>query len=552
MAFCLQTDHHYRMPKSSRKTSHKPHSTASKRISDLESRLDKLEETLFQTRKAAQNVETRLQNEILGLKLQIKEKDALIDTLKKSNTYLQTKLFGSQSEKKTVKALTTEEAEDSKSQRKKGQQPGSKGHGRSVKSVAKKVEVDLQVEQTCCPKCSTDFLLLEATKDSKLIEYHQFLEETTYKRQVAVSQCKCFGKVIKVADMPRKLFPRTDIGNSLWTHFLLGKYLFGVPTNRIQKALSLKELNLPLGTLNYGFKRIDGLLTSLYEQMQDHAKAADLWNADETSWRIMDAENRKFWLWVIASSDAAVYIMDQSRSAKVPKQFFEDSSGILVSDRFSAYKSLKELIKTAWCWVHVRRDFLAVFKGVKKHKTWAARWLQRIGKLFAVNHKRFKLFEAEKCNDSEWQKINEELVSLLEKFQKEFKREISQNKLDDIQLKVLRSLNKHWAGLTLFASDCRIPMDNNRAERLLRGAVNLRKNSNGSGAAWSGQLAAKVLTLFHTWLINGLNPEALMEAFLDDNSMNCPAPDLKQYLPWSMSAARRKEFSLPASYKRPA
>ncbi|MBK7750142.1 MAG: transposase [Candidatus Obscuribacter sp.] len=63
-------------------------------------------------------------------------------------------------------------------------------------------------------------------------------------------------------------------------------------------------------------------MTSLYEQMQDHAKAADLWNADETSWRIMDAENRKFWLWVIASSDAAVYIMDQSRSAKVPKQFF--------------------------------------------------------------------------------------------------------------------------------------------------------------------------------------------------------------------------------------
>ena len=552
MAFCLQKDHHYGMPKSSRKTTHKPHSTASKRISDLESRLDKLEETLFQTRKAAQNVETRLQNEILGLKLQIKEKDALIDTLKKSNTYLQTKLFGSQSEKKTVKALTTEEAEDSKSQRKKGQQPGSKGHGRSVKSVAKKVEVDLQVEQTCCPKCSTDFLLLEATKDSKLIEYHQFLEETTYKRQVAVSQCKCFGKVIKGADMPCKLFPRTDIGNSLWTHFLLGKYLFGVPTNRIQKALSLKELNLPLGTLNYGFKRIDGLLTSLYEQMQDHAKAADLWNADETSWRIMDAENRKFWLWVIASSDAAVYIMDQSRSAKVPKQFFEDSSGILVSDRFSAYKSLKELIKTAWCWVHVRRDFLAVFKGVKKHKTWAARWLQRIGKLFAVNHKRFKLFEAEKCSDSQWQKINEELVSLLEKFQKEFKREISQNKLDNIQLKILRSLNKHWAGLTLFASDCRIPMDNNRAERLLRGAVNLRKNSNGSGAAWSGQLAAKVLTLFHTWLINGLNPEALMEAFLDDNSMNCPAPDLKQYLPWRMSTARKKEFALPASYKRPA
>jgi len=542
------------MPKSSRKTISKPHSTASKRISDLEARLDRLEETLSQTRKAARNVETRLQNEILGLKLQIKEKDALIDTLKKSNAYLQTKLFGSQSEKKTVKALSTKEevSDNPKSQRKRGQQPGSKGHGRSIKLIARKVEVDLPVAQTCCSICSTDFLLLEATKDSKLIEYHQFLEETTYKRQVAVSQCKCFGKIIKVADMPRKLFPRTEIGNSLWTHFLLGKYLFGTPTNRIQKALSLREINIPLGTLNYGFKRINELLTSLYEQMQDHAKAADLWNADETSWRIMDADNRKFWLWVIASSDAAVYIMDQSRSSNVPNHFFKDSSGILVSDRFSAYKSLKALIKTAWCWVHVRRDFLAIYKGVKKHKTWSAKWLQRIGKLFSINHKRFKLFEEGKCNDSEWHDINEELVSLLKKFQNEFKREISQNKLDNIQLKVLRSLNKHWTGLTLFASDCRIPMDNNRAERLLRGAVNLRKNSNGSGTAWSGQLAAKVLTLFHTWLINGLNPEAMMEAFLDDNSMNCAAPDLKQYLPWSMSEARKREFALPESYKRPA
>ncbi|MBK7841403.1 MAG: hypothetical protein IPJ49_27720 [Candidatus Obscuribacter sp.] len=221
------------MPKSSR--AHKPHSTASKRISDLESRLDKLEKPFFKLGRLLKMWKLASRT-VLGLKLQIKEKDALIDTLKKSNTYLQTKLFGSQSRRKQSRH-TTEEAEDSKSQRKKGQ-PGSKGHGRSVKSVAKKVEVDLQVEQTCCPKCSTDFLLLEATKDSKLIEYHQFLEETTYKRQVAVSQCKCFGKVIKVADMPCKLFPRTDIGNSLWT-LLLGSICLVCPLIE-SKALSLR------------------------------------------------------------------------------------------------------------------------------------------------------------------------------------------------------------------------------------------------------------------------------------------------------------------------
>lgn len=540
------------MPKSIRKSSHKPHSTTSKKISDLESRLEALENEFSLAKKVAARTEKRLREEILGLKLEIKQKDQKIEDLVKTNTYLKTKLFGSQSEKKDLKSLNSKNSASSIPGLKKGQQTGSKGHGRSTKTVAKQVEVDLLVAETCCSKCSKEFLILEATKDSKLIEFHQYLEETTYKRQVAVSQCKCFGKVITVADMPRKLFPRTDIGNSLWTHFLLSKYLFGVPTNRIQKALSLKGVDFPLGTLNDGFKHIDGLLSDLYEQMKDHAKSADLWNADETSWRVMDAENRKFWLWVIASNDCAVYVMDQSRSAKVPKMFFENSSGILVSDRFSAYKNLGLQIKTAWCWVHVRRDFLALLKGVKKHKTWAARWLARIGKIFAANHKRFKLFENGNCDDIEWLTANEELSDLLRKFQQEFKREISQNKLENSQLKILRSLNKHWQGLTLFESDPRIPMDNNRAERLLRGGVVLRKNSYGSGSAWSGQLAAKVLTLFHTWLINGLNPEAMMEAFLDDNSMNCPSPDLKQYLPWSMSAARKKEFALPASYKRPA
>ena len=42
--------------------------------------------------------------------------------------------------------------------------------------------------------------------------------------------------------------------------------------------------------------------------------------------------------------------------------------------------------------------------------------------------------------------------------------------------KVLTSLQEHWSGLTLFVDDPRIPMDNNRSERLLRGPALGRKN----------------------------------------------------------------------------
>lgn len=540
------------MNSSKQKRVAKPHSSLSEKFDALSAKLDRLEDDFSKYRSASIRREARLNSEIMGLKLQIKQKDQKIEDLEKSNTYLKNRLFGSQSERNASKPVSIVGSVKDKTPRRRGQQPGSEGHGRSLKSVEHKREVQVEVSETCCSACSKAFKILDATKDSKLIEFHQFLEETTYKRQVAVSQCNCFGKTIRVADLPRKLFPRTEVGNTLWTHFLLSKYLFGVPTNRVQKALSLRGVTIPLGTLTGGFKHINGLLDGLYECMKEHAQYSNLWNADETSWRVMDAERRRHWLWVIASSDSAIYLIDQSRSSKVPATFFENSEGTLITDRYSAYKALSERIDKAWCWVHVRRDFLTLANGIKKHKRWADKWLARIGKLFAANHLRFKILEESGLETDEWDHANERLRQLLERFQKEFKREISENLLEDQQLKILRSLNRHWDGLTLFKRDPRIPMDNNRAERLLRGGVVLRKNSYGSGTSWSGQLLAKTLTLFHTWLLNGLDPEAMLEDFLDASSIGAPAINLDEYLPWRMSNARKQEFALPAAFTKPS
>lgn len=540
------------MRKNKLKPAPKRHSNTSKCCSAIEERFARLEKDLQKVIKGARNVEDRLQTQIRKLELEIKKKNRRIEDLEKTNAYLKNRIFGIQSEKKALKAQNSTAKAPEKNKRNRGQQPNSKGHGRSPRAVTNKAEKTLPVLETCCLSCSKGFLILDATKDSRLIEYHQFLEETTYKRQVAVSQCQCFGKIIRVADLPPKLFPRTDIGNSLWTHFLISKYLFGTPTNRIQKSISLKGVQLPLGTLTNGFEQVNSMLTGLYESMLDHCRGADLWNADETTWRVMDADKRRFWLWVIASDDAAIYILDQSRSAKVPVEFFENSSGIVVSDRYSAYKNLGEQIKKAWCWVHVRRDFLGIFKGIKKHKAWATKWLRVIGKLFAANHKRFKLLENGSKSEIAWRTANEEIANLLLKMETDAKKETNSKKLEEPQLKVLRSLRRHWEGLILFASDPRIPMDNNRAERLLRGSVILRKNSYGSGTAWSGQLAAKLLTMFHTWLINGLNPESMLEAFLNEQSKPGNIINLDEFLPWKMSAARKRQFALPAGFRRPA
>jgi transposase len=71
---------------------------------------------------------------------------------------------------------------------------------------------------------------------------------------------------------------------------------------------------------------------------------------------------------------------------------------------------------------------------------------------------------------------------------------------------VLSSLHEHWSGLTLFVEDPGIPMDNNRSERVLRGPALGRKNYYGSGAEWSGRLAAALFSLFGTLKLWQINP----------------------------------------------
>ena len=85
----------------------------------------------------------------------------------------------------------------------------------------------------------------------------------------------------------------------------------------------------------------------------------------------------------------------------------------------------------------------------------------------------------------------------------------------------------------MFVAHPEVPMDNNKAERTLRGLVVCRKNSRGSAAVWSGQLTAMLFSVFETlgaWKIN-------------------PPEDWKKYLPWKMSEEKRKEWSMEKEKK---
>ena len=80
--------------------------------------------------------------------------------------------------------------------------------------------------------------------------------------------------------------------------------------------------------------------------------------------------------------------------------------------------------------------------------------------------------------------------------------------------KTLESLREHWQGLTRFLDDPRIPMDNNASERSVRGPAIGRNNYYGSGAEWSGRLAAMLFSIFATLLHWKINERAWLTWYL--------------------------------------
>lgn len=515
----------------------------------LNKRNEQLERENKGFRTARQQTEGFLQEKIRKLEDDLAKVRAQLETANKTLSWFRKNHFGRKSEQGEPAPQGGGQDQPNEPKRKRSGHPGNSRSDRSQLDT----EPEIITAECNCPVCGKEYKTLDRFEPSSLIELHTHLTRLIYLRAMYVSACECEGKKIFVAPAPKKLFPRTEIGNSLWVRLVVQKFLHGVPTNRTLKELKLMDFPLAAGTVVGGFKHISRLLDPLVAPILQRCQEAEMWNADETTWRVLDEEKIKWWMWIFASKDAVVYVLDPSRSKSVPTEFFANSMGTLMTDRFSSYKALSNAIRKAYCWVHVRRDFLSIFQGIPSLKPWALKWLLMIGELFALAHKRFSLWQKDVTSGEEWEKVCVQLDFHVSALTEKWQSELNRKTLHKEQAKVLRSLKRHWAGLTLFMKDPCIPLHNNRAERLLRNLVCIRKNSLGSGSAWSGSMCAKLCSLIQTWLINGLNPQSLLREYFDQCAENDskPPPDISQFIPWTMTETQRKKFLLPDSYQKP-
>ena len=82
----------------------------------------------------------------------------------------------------------------------------------------------------------------------------------------------------------------------------------------------------------------------------------------------------------------------------------------------------------------------------------------------------------------------------------------------------------------------------------MRGPVLGRKNYYGSGALWSGRLAATLFSILATLKLWQINPRQWLQWYLQSCvEAGSQAPrDIEPFLPWNLSSERRTTLCLAA------
>ncbi len=331
---------------------------------------------------------TRLRRAVKGTRRRIEILEAGLDKLRAAGSVLSKKLHGRKSAQQ----------DKPRSERKRGQQRGAPGHGRTQRPGLdeRREEHDPPPDACVCASCGQP-CAPNGAEESSLVE----IEVKACKRVIGRPRwrrtCECASSAMEVSAPPvPRLFVRTPCGISFRARFLFEHCACFRPVHRVAAWFSGHGLPVSPGTLADSLKRF----VPLFEAILAHQNTAALRHADETSWRVQelrgDDRSSRAWLWASVSSDAVCFRIDPSRSAEAAHKLFAGAlmHTVIVCDRYSACKRLVSLLGglviLAFCWSHVRRDLVECAAGQVKLTRWCQGWIERIAEIHRLNEARLE------------------------------------------------------------------------------------------------------------------------------------------------------------------
>lgn len=539
-------------------------------IARLQRRLASLEAALDHERRDQARTLERLavaQREIATLRSQVKHYAQLLFGRKSEQGALPGAPPGDQAVEGTPsqsdQAVAPSESTERTARGKRGQVPGTPGHGRRFGRGLPTVEHRL-TEGVCCARCGTAYVPLPGVfAASTVVDWVTLVVSHRYLRQKYLRDCTCEDQPrMRTAKGPDKIRAKGAFSPRFLARLCVEKFELARPANKVCQSLRLEGAILAPGTVSGLYEHALYLLLPLAQEIYAYVRGQQHAHADETGYTVLDEQQqrRRWWLWVVAVERAVAFVLDPHRSAAVLQHFYgwaEETPPpshllTLVSDALPTYTKLVGWIRQALCWAHQRRRFRDVGRAHPALASWAEQWRMLIVRLYQLHRARRKAAP----DTSAWVEADTALRAHVAHMRTALDQQLRRDDLHPDQRRALVHLQQRWAGYTTFLDDPKVPLDNNLSERLLRLAVLLRKNANFIGADWAATFAAVLWSVLATAGRNDLNPLTYLTAYFQACAEHGGHPlqggALKRFLPWALNAEDKARWSAPLPPDVPA
>jgi len=369
--------------------------------------------------------------------------------------------------------------------------PGAKaGHAGHHRPLPSRIDEPRAHRLKVCPCCGGPLQRCQRSR-TRLIEdlpedLHSVVTAHTIHRDYCPA-CKKHVEPVVPDALPNATFGHRIISFTSWCHYGLGVTLDQL-VDILQFHLRTK---LSAGGLVAAGQRLADILTPWYEQLAEAARKSAYLHADETGWRV---QGQTCWLWCFANGQVCYYLVDRCRGSPVLQRFFGEAfDGILLHDFWAAYESI-DVLDRQYCLVHLLREL----EKVDQHNTTSS-WQAFAKTLRRLIRDGIRLRKRPDFTPQRYRSRILRLGRRLDTF-------IATESADGDARRLLKRLRRTGDHLFTFLDYPQIPFENNFAERQIRPAVILRKNSQSNRSDRGALTQAVLMSVYRTLRLRGLDP----------------------------------------------
>ena len=342
------------------------------------------------------------------------------------------------------------------------------------------------------------------------------------------------------APAPTRAIARGRATFATLAHVVVSKFDHHLPLYRQAEMMAAQGIAIDRATLAGWTGQAAALLDPIVARIREQGLAATKLHVDDTPVPVLDpgrgrTATGRLWTYVAddrASASSAPplvwYRFTPDRSGAHPQAELAAFAGHLQADAYAGFDKLytSGRVTEVACWAHFRRQFVDLHH--TKPTALTTDLLARIAALYAVEGEmRGKPPDARR---KARQDRTRPLVDALRASLDDAARRLSPRSEAG---KAVASGLKRWVQLTRFLDDGRLEMDNNIAERSLRGVAVGRKNWLFAGSRVGGERAAAILTVIETCKLNGIEPQAYIADVLAKLAQGSVDNSVDDLMPWS-------------------